>query len=82
VEVSARMTSKGQLTVPKAVREALGVRDGDHVVFHVEGNRAVLARSPDFLTLAGSVTVPARKRNAAWGDVIRKTRTARARSRR
>jgi antitoxin PrlF len=82
VEVSARMTSKGQVTVPKAVREALGVRDGDRVVFHVEGNRAVLARNPDFLTLAGSVTVPARKRNAAWGDVLRKTRTARAHSRR
>jgi len=82
VEVSARMTSKGQLTVPKAVREALGIREGDQVVFQVEGGRAVLARIPDFVTLARSVTVPARKRNAAWEDVIRKTRTARARSRR
>lgn len=52
------------------------------VVFRVEGNRAVLARTPDFLDLAGSIKVPAAKRNVAWDDVIRRTRTARAASRR
>ena len=82
VDAAARVTSKGQVTVPKAVRDALGIREGDEVVFHVEGNRAVLARTPDFLALAGSVSVPAAKRNAAWDDVIRKTRAARSATRR
>jgi AbrB family looped-hinge helix DNA binding protein len=41
VDAAARVTSKGQVTVPKAVRDALGIREGDEVVFHVEGNRAV-----------------------------------------
>jgi AbrB family looped-hinge helix DNA binding protein len=82
MDASARVTSKGQITVPKAVRDALGIKQGDHVVFRVEGNRAVLARTPDFLSLAGSVRVPAAKRNAAWEDVIRKTRLARATKRR
>ncbi len=77
MEIAARMSSKGQLTVPKAVRDALGIAEGDAVVFRVEGNRAMLARTPDFLSLAGAIKVPAGRRNAAWDDVIRKTRAAR-----
>ncbi len=82
MEIAAKMTSKGQITVPKAVRDALGIGEGDNVVFRVEGNRAVLARTPDFLSLAGTITVPAARRNAAWDDVIRTTRSARADARR
>ena len=54
------------------------LKQGDEVVFRVEGNRAVLARTADFLSLAGSISVPAAKRNVAWDEVIRKTRSARA----
>jgi AbrB family looped-hinge helix DNA binding protein len=82
MDAAAKLTSKGQVTVPKAVRDALGLEEGDEVVFHVEGNRAVLARTPDFLSLAGSVSVPAAKRNVAWDEVIRKTRSARVVKRR
>lgn len=78
MEIAARVSSKGQVTVPKAVRDALGIGEGDEVVFRVEGNRAVLARTPDFLTLAGTIKVPAALRNVAWDDIIRRTRAARA----
>ena len=47
MEIAAKMSSKGQITVPKAVRDALGIGEGDNVVFRVEGNRAVLARTLD-----------------------------------
>jgi antitoxin PrlF len=82
MDAAAKVTSKGQVTVPKAVRDALGIKNGDEVVFRVDGNRAILARTPDFLDLAGSVQVPAAKRNAAWDEVIRRTRAARASKRR
>lgn len=82
MEVAARLSSKGQLTVPKAVRDALGLSEGDEVVFRVEGNRAVLARTADFLSLAGSFRVPAARRNATWDEVIRRTRAARSAQRR
>jgi AbrB family looped-hinge helix DNA binding protein len=82
VDVAAKVTSKGQVTVPKVVRDALGIRDGDEVIFRVEGDRAVLARTPNFLDLAGSVSVPAAKRSAAWDEVIRRTRTRRGAARR
>lgn len=68
--------------MPKAVREALGLTEGDELVFRVEGDRAVLARTPDFLSLGRTVSVPAAKRNVAWDEVIRRTRAARAAGRR
>jgi antitoxin PrlF len=82
MESAARMSSKGQITVPKAVREALGVKAGDMVVFRVEGSRATLVRTPDFLALGATVSVPAAKRNVAWDEVVRRTRAARAAGRR
>jgi antitoxin PrlF len=81
MEIAAKLSSKGQLTVPKAVRDALGLAEGDDVVFRVEGQRAVLARTTEFLSLAGTITVPANRRNVAWDDVLRRTRTARAKDR-
>lgn len=82
MDAAAKLSSKGQLTVPKAVRDALGLETGDEVVFRVEGTRAVLARTPDFLTLAGSMPVPAAKRSVAWDEVVRRTRGARSAARR
>ena len=82
MDVAAKVTSKGQVTVPRLVRDALGIKEGDQIVFRVEGTQAVLARKPDFLDLAGTVKVPAAKRNAAWDHVIRTTRATRAADRR
>ena len=82
MDVAARVSSKGQVTIPRAVREALTIEEGDQVVFRVEGQRAILARSPDLIHLAGSVSVPAAKRGTPWDDVVRETRSARAASRR
>ncbi len=77
MDAAAKVTSKGQVTVPKAVRDALGIKEGDEVVFRVDGNRALLARTPDFLDLAGSIRVPAARRNVAWDEVLRRTRSER-----
>jgi antitoxin PrlF len=78
MDVAAKVTSKGQVTLPKTLREALGVESGDEVMFRVEGDRAILARMPNFLQLAGTVAVPAGKGNVVWDDVLRQTREARA----
>lgn len=82
MDLAARMTSKGQITVPKAVREALGVSAGDEVLFRVEGHRVLMARTPDFLDLAGSIATPAAARNVSWDEVLRRTRSRRSAHRR
>jgi len=78
MEISARLSSKGQVTVPRAVRDALSLEEGDRLVFRVEGDHAILARTADLLALAGSVTVPAAKRGAPWARVLAETRRTRA----
>jgi AbrB family looped-hinge helix DNA binding protein len=40
------MTSKGQLTVPKGVREALGLKAGTKVVLILEQDEAVIRPKP------------------------------------
>jgi antitoxin PrlF len=37
-----KITFKGQVTIPKMIRNALAIKEGDSVIFSVEGDRAVL----------------------------------------
>ena len=41
----ARVMAKGQVTIPKNVREALGVESGDRVTFIVNGNQVRVVNS-------------------------------------
>lgn len=54
---TSTITSKGQITLPKAIRDALGVEPGDRVMFRVRDDGSVLveAATIDLLSLAGSV---------------------------
>lgn len=55
---SAKITSQGQITIPKAVRDALGVEAGDRIAFRIreDGSVTVEAETVDLLALRGSIT--------------------------
>lgn len=82
MDARAKVTSKGQVTIPKPVREALDLQEGDELLFRVERSRALVAKTPNFLELAGSVPVQPAKRSTPWAEVLRRTRRGRAERRR
>ena len=59
---TATITSKGQITIPKEVRDALGVGAGDRVEFvaEEEGVYKVVAATRDVRHLKGLVPKPAK----------------------
>ncbi len=52
MEQKAKITSKGQVTIPKSVRRALGVREGDSLVFKVEDGEARVRPARKFVSFA------------------------------
>ena len=78
MEIRASIGSKGQITIPRAVREALFISAGDKVLFRVNGRRATIERIPDLMQFAGSVSVSAAKLGTPWDEVLRRTRRTRA----
>lgn len=43
--ITSRITSKAQTTVPQAVRNALGVREGDELAYEIADGRVVLTKA-------------------------------------
>ena len=51
----AKVTSKGQVTIPNEIRKKLGIRTDDKVDFVVEGDRVVLVPVKTLKDLRGAV---------------------------
>ena len=49
------VTTKGQVTIPKRIREAAGIRPHDRVDFIQEGNKILLVPVRTLLDMRGSV---------------------------
>lgn len=54
------ITAKGQTTIPRSVREALGVSAGDRVRYIVEGNEVRLVKVGSVRDLYGMLRQPGR----------------------
>lgn len=51
----ATVTTKGQVTIPKAIRERMGIRPNDKVDFKIENGCVVMKALKTLLDLRGSV---------------------------
>jgi AbrB family looped-hinge helix DNA binding protein len=79
----AKVYSKGQVTIPKAVREAAGISIGDRVVVEARGDEVVLHRARgvlEFQPPAGEQPAPFPAARAAAREerAARRTRTRRS----
>ena len=44
---NAKLTSKGQITIPKIVRDTMGLKDGDLVIFYLDGDSVKMSNRID-----------------------------------
>ena len=69
MEQKARITSKGQVTIPKAVREALGIKEGDSLFFEVEGEEVRVHASRRRVSFADYAGVWREGDGMSWDEV-------------
>jgi antitoxin PrlF len=43
--ITSRLTSKAQTTIPQPIRAALRLREGDELVYELQGDRVVLSKA-------------------------------------
>jgi len=57
------LTSKGQMTIPKEVRDALDLKPSEKVIIVVEGDQAIIKPlKGNLLDLGGSVKIPEKEK--------------------
>ena len=70
---TAKVTSKGQITIPKVIRDTLGLREGSVVAFESKEGEAILRRAKTIRDFRGSLKV-----KRGMFDVEEARRTAKA----
>jgi len=45
VVITSKLTSKAQTTIPRPIRAALRLREGDELVYEIQGDRVVLSKA-------------------------------------
>lgn len=43
--ITSKLTSKAQTTIPQPVRAALRLKEGDEILYAIEGDRVILTRA-------------------------------------
>lgn len=72
---TAKVYSKGQITIPKAVREAAGIGIGDRVVVEARGDEVVMHRARGVLEFQPPGAAPEAR---PWSEVRQAAREDRA----
>ena len=63
MSTDATLTSKGQTTIPKSIRDSLGMKSGDRIMFTLMPDGTVLMRlkNKSVMSLAGSLRKKGRR---------------------
>ena len=67
MQQTSRVTVKGQVTIPKAIRESLDIKVGDLVLFVDKGNNVILKPAKTLLDLRGAIKTD--KKPKSWREV-------------
>jgi len=67
-----KITRKGQVTIPKEIREKLSLKESDILSVSEKNNMIIMQKLTPFLELKGSVKVPDEVKNLSWKEIEEK----------
>lgn len=71
-EITATITSKGQVTIPSAVRQKLGLKTGDKLSFVLDDSGEIKLKAPRYPDIASVVGVAGSlKQPLSWEEMRR-----------
>ena len=68
-----KITRKGQVTIPKKIREKLSLKESDILRVSEKDNMIVMEKMTPFLELKGSVKVSDEVKNLSWKEIEERT---------
>ncbi len=69
------LSSKGQMTIPKEVRQALNLKPSEKMVIFVEGNQAIIKPlKGNLLDIGGSIPIPEKEKPISFKKVREEVR--------
>lgn len=77
---SARLTSKGQITIPKSVRQSLNLEEGDRVIFIEEEDGKMVVKKGAlviFDEFANSISQEAKEKGITEDDMLEELKKVR-----
>ena len=85
VKYPAKVTSKGQVTIPKPVRDELGLQEGDYLVLEPQGEyligaKAEISSEDEFDRLADRIAKRFKSKGVTRSDVEDAIKWARGKS--
>ena len=73
-----KITRKGQVTIPKEIRDMLALKESDNLEVRIVGNSVVMEKLETFESLRGSVKMPQKYKNMSWEKIEKLAQTEHA----
>jgi AbrB family looped-hinge helix DNA binding protein len=74
-----KITRKGQITIPKEIRDKLSLKESDNLDVKIMDNLIVMERIESFDSLKGSLRIPQKYRKKNWNEIESIAQTEHAR---
>ncbi|MBM3710674.1 MAG: AbrB/MazE/SpoVT family DNA-binding domain-containing protein [Actinobacteria bacterium] len=64
-----KITRKGQITIPKEIRDKLSLKESDNLEVKIVDNFIVMEKFERFDNLRGSLKIPDKYRKKSWKEI-------------
>jgi AbrB family looped-hinge helix DNA binding protein len=69
----SRLSSRGQITLPSAIRKKTGIKPGSKIEIEARDNEVIIRPMRSVMDIAGIFVIPEDKKGMDWNEIISKT---------